>query len=181
MVPEVIKSKVVFDTPWFKLLAKSIMGMSDNCKIEEYYCVQPDDYVSILAVTNDSKIILVRQFRATLENYSLELPAGHIDKDESPEAAIKRELLEETGYLAHDVELLGCLNTDTGRLSNRHWCFFTSNAVLDQNLQKSGEAGIDVHLLTKAQFCDAILNSEFKHGLHLSVVLLAILRKKLTL
>jgi ADP-ribose pyrophosphatase len=52
-------------------------------------------------------VLLVRQFRKPVEQELLEIPAGGIDPGESPEAAVSRELREETGYLPQKVERLG--------------------------------------------------------------------------
>jgi ADP-ribose pyrophosphatase len=56
------------------------------------------DAVAIVAITSDSKILLVSQYRPPLDSTCLELPAGLIDKGESPEIAALRELREETGF-----------------------------------------------------------------------------------
>ena len=54
--------------------------------------------VCVLALTRENKVVLVKQFRPGPEKEVIELPGGCIDKGESPDCAIKRELLEETGY-----------------------------------------------------------------------------------
>lgn len=62
--------------------------------------------VAIVAVEGD-KVLLVRQFRKAVEGEMLEVPAGVMDKDEEPESCARRELEEETGYVAQRVERLG--------------------------------------------------------------------------
>lgn len=52
----------------------------------------------IVAITDDDKVVMVKQYRASTRRNMLELPAGKIDKDEDPMAAAIRELKEETGY-----------------------------------------------------------------------------------
>ncbi|MBT6048578.1 MAG: NUDIX hydrolase [Candidatus Scalindua sp.] len=56
--------------------------------------------VAILPITTDRKILLVKQYRYPIKDYSWEIPAGGVAEDESPQNAVKRELLEETGYSA---------------------------------------------------------------------------------
>ena len=58
----------------------------------------------VLPVCNDGRIILVRQYRNSIDEITYEVPAGFIDAGETPEEAAIRELREETGYIAGDVE-----------------------------------------------------------------------------
>ena len=109
----------VFSTPWFQIVAKNFNGSS-----KPYYVVESTDCVSILAITENNEVLLVKQYRPTLDCETLELPSGHIEESEDAEEAACRELLEETGYESEKLEFLGILATDTGRLGNKLWCYF---------------------------------------------------------
>ena len=114
----------VLSTPWFKLMAKKV----DNTP-EPYYFVQSTDAVSVIAMTPEKKVILVQQYRPAIDSESLELPAGHLKDMETPEDAARRELLEETGYLADKVEFLGVLYPNTTRIGHKLWCYFAPNVI----------------------------------------------------
>ncbi|SNX55386.1 NUDIX hydrolase [Thermoanaerobacterium sp. RBIITD] len=60
--------------------------------------------VSILAVNKNGKILMVKQYRKPAEKIMLEIPAGKLDPGESPEVCAKRELMEETGYIANNLK-----------------------------------------------------------------------------
>ncbi len=60
--------------------------------------------VGIIPVTEDNKIVMVEQYRYTNNLYSLEIPAGKLDEGESEEDGVHRELREEIGYDARDIE-----------------------------------------------------------------------------
>lgn len=74
--------------------------------------IEHNGAVAIVALTDEGKIIMVRQFRYACGRSVLEIPAGKIDKGESdPLEAARRELKEETGYSAENVKYLGKINT----------------------------------------------------------------------
>lgn len=54
----------------------------------------------------DGRLALVRQYRYAVDDFLWEIPAGHLEKNEPPEAAARRELLEETGFFPHRLEKL---------------------------------------------------------------------------
>jgi ADP-ribose pyrophosphatase len=62
--------------------------------------------VAIIPVTSDGDLLLIRQFRPTMNCYVIEFPAGLNDKGEELLEAARRELVEETGYMSEDFELL---------------------------------------------------------------------------
>ena len=91
-----LSRELVFEK-YSRKIEKVIYRMPDG-KENDYYIKKEGPTVSILAITKDNKIVLVRQFRPGPDEILDELPGGYIDKNESPLQAAKRELLEETGY-----------------------------------------------------------------------------------
>ncbi len=75
-------------------------------KIADFDVVNNSPYVSIAAFTNTNKVILVRQFRPGPEHILVSFPEGYIDKSETPAQAAARELLEETGFQAQNIQFL---------------------------------------------------------------------------
>ena len=66
--------------------------------------VEQGNAVAVLAIDDDDEVILVNEFRYPV-GYVLEIPAGNIDKGETPLKCAKRELLEETGYKAKKLNI----------------------------------------------------------------------------
>jgi len=62
--------------------------------------------VAIVAVDDQERVLLVRQFRKPVERFLLEIPAGTLEEGEDPDACARRELLEETGHSAERIERL---------------------------------------------------------------------------
>ena len=114
-----------------------------------YHAVAQADYVAIVAVTQDGRIPLVRQYRPVLEGFSWELPAGLVDGGEDPAESCRRELLEETGFSARAIHRLADTSPCTGRLNNRIHSFFVEAGARAGKLDP--EPGVSVKLVTPAQ------------------------------
>jgi len=171
---EILDRQTVFSTPWFDVVAKAVAGWDVNAP---YYTLELEDYVSVFATTETNEVLLVRQYRPSIETYTLELPSGHVESGESPEEAARRELAEETGYEAEKLELLGCLAPDTGRLGNRLWAYFAPQVKPSQQ-SHSLESGIELVVYSKMELLRDVYEGRFDHALHLAVILLAILKSE---
>jgi 8-oxo-dGTP pyrophosphatase MutT (NUDIX family) len=88
-------------------------------------------------ITEDGKVLMVKQYRHPVEEVLLELPGGFIDNNELPEVAMARELMEETGYRFSSVEQVGKVAANPGVLNN-----FTS-LFLARGGKKAGEQALD--------------------------------------
>lgn len=75
--------------------------------IDDYFMIQMRSWVAVLAVTDDGRVPLVRQYRYGVDAWTLELPAGYLENGEAPEVSARRELLEEAGCAARSFEVVG--------------------------------------------------------------------------
>jgi ADP-ribose pyrophosphatase len=171
----IAKRSTVLETPYFRLVARHLVGQQGD----PYYAIETSDYVSIVAIAEGGSLLLVRQFRPAVEDWSLELPAGHVDPGEEPQQAARRELLEETGHEASELKLLGCLRPDTGRLSNRMWCYFAANAR--RKTHAIAEAGVTLVEVPRGQWASHLSPPKFCHALHVAAIQLALAQGCLTL
>jgi len=76
------------------------------------------DWVNVVAVTPEKKIVVVEQFRFGVSKTTVEIPAGIIEKGETPEQAAMRELEEETGYTSTNWQYLGWFEANSAFLNN---------------------------------------------------------------
>jgi ADP-ribose pyrophosphatase len=175
MNDEIEDRRVEYERPWLAVEAKDVRR--DGGESETYYSVRTHDYAAVLAVTEDGRIPLVRQFRPAIEVRSLELPSGLIDTDETPEETIRRELLEETGCEAGAGVLeLGRFHVDSGRMQTTEWAFFAPAARVVAGGPSGDEADLELVFVAPAELRELVLNGEFRMAAHVAVVGAAIIR-----
>jgi 8-oxo-dGTP pyrophosphatase MutT (NUDIX family) len=167
--PRVVTRELNRLSPWASVMTRTLVS-SGKSEPEIYHSLQQADYVSVFAMTPDGRIPLVRQYRSALERYTLELPGGLRDGDESPEVCALRELYEETGLTANGAPMvLGCLAPDTGRLENNLWGYAVRvSGDVASNWQP--ELGIEPIWTTKTDLRKWLLSGEFNHALHIALI-----------
>lgn len=85
--------------------------------------------VGILAITEENKIILVKQYRKALEQMIIEIPAGKLEINENPEACAIRELKEETGYTASNINFIHKFYTSPGFANELIYLYEARNLI----------------------------------------------------
>lgn len=153
-------------TPWIQVLSKPFE--SSNAP---YYYLDIQDYVSILAITNDNEVLIVEQHRVPVDKTIIELPAGLLEKGESPEDCAIRECREETGYAPLDLKLIHKGMLDPGRLNNHYHCFFTNNLKWDP--LPCPEENLVCKKMSLEDYQDSILNGKINTALNTMTWLLA--------
>ena len=165
-------------SPWVNLVEKHVL-LPECEEPQVYHFLKQSEYVGIIAITEDGRIPIVRQYRPCVEDFTWEFPAGTIDGDETPEASARRELLEESGFEAGVMEPLGPFFPDTGRLAFESHGFFADKVKIVESFIP--EEGIEVRLVTLETLKQMCLSGEFKHQLHLALISMAFLKGFLNL
>lgn len=172
---QIDKKEKAFATPWFEINKYSCVTPT-NVAIPEYFVHTPPDSVIMVCITEDGKVLLERQWRLPIMGISLDFPAGAVeDTDENTEAAAKRELLEETGYISNEIEFLFSINKDPGFSSGKSHVFLARNAKLEQEPTDKNELVV-LELMTPKELLAAIENDEMPCSLCLSTALRVAIR-----
>lgn len=85
--------------------------------------------VAILAITNENRVLLVKQYRKAIEKALWELPAGKLEQGESPRECAIRELKEETGYSTSNVKLIHKFYTSAGFSNQKIYIYLAKELV----------------------------------------------------
>ena len=164
--------KIVFENPWLSIEERIFAEPPSNGQ-EPYYLIHGCDGVYILAITTEGSVVVVKQFRPTVNRAVLELPAGGIDAGESPLESAKRELFEETGYVSDDWHALGAGQVALERFCPKIFSFVALGATKDP--QHIPEEGVEVELLSPNELSRAAKSGEFFQIAMLGTITLAAL------
>lgn len=158
----------------FEVRKQRLKRRSDGLE-GEFFVLDTNDWVNVLALTPDDKIILVRQFRYGSKEQSLEPPGGVVEKGEDPVIAGLRELQEETGYVGEEPKLLGVVRPNAAILSNR------CHVILVRNAQKTAALNFDQHeeLVTELypvkELKEMVRRGEITHSIGLNSIMMLLL------
>jgi ADP-ribose pyrophosphatase len=147
--------------------------MPDGTIVPEYYVVELPVTVCALAITEEGKAVLAKQYRHPIKETLFEIPGGFIDEGENPEEALRRELLEETGYEFSAVYPVGKISANPGVLQSITYLFLATGGkkVSGQSLDHHEE--IEVHLLPVEEVKDMLERNEFLQALHTTCLMYA--------
>jgi len=172
---DVIQSEKRADFPLFKVF-EDVVRLPNGLKLD-YYRVEKIPVVVVLPVISD-KIVLVKQYRYPIKSDSLELPAGHIKPNESPEKCAVRELKEETGFTAGKIEKILSYNPST-EYSDQVYHIFIAEDLKDGEADSEKYELIDVELLTTELAIEKIIDGTITDGRTIAAVFLAKYMNKL--
>lgn len=159
-----ISSREIADCRIFRVREDLNRRKSDQ-REAKFFVLENPDWVNIIALTKDKRVVLIEQYRYGAEDIVLEIPGGMIDENESPEATARRELLEETGFSAREMILLGETRPNPAIQNNTLYHF------LALDCEESGEKSFDEHesietkLVPLKQIENLIASGKITHSL----------------
>ena len=131
----------------------------------EFYVIDAPDWINVIPLTPDEQVVLVRQYRFGVEGFTLEIPGGMCDPGESPLDAARRELHEETGYRAGELESLGWVHPNPAIQSNRCHTFLASGAHAEGIAQPDPDEEFEVVLEPLSRIPALIADGHITHSL----------------
>ena len=130
-----------------------------------FYVINSDDWVNVVPLTADNKVVLIHQYRHGIDAVTIEIPGGMVDEDENPQTAAQRELREETGFDAEAYIHIGTVAPNPAILNNRTFTYLARNAVQVDRQALDGTEDIAVELVDLAAIPDMIRSGRIVHSL----------------
>ena len=127
---------------------------------------------AVVAIDDDNRIIMEKQFRYALNDYLLEIPAGKLDAGEDPLVCAKRELEEETGIIASEWISLGTIATSPG-FCNEVIHLYVAKGLSKGEIHWDEDEYVEVERYTFDELLQCIKDEKIKDSKSLSALLLA--------
>ena len=154
-----LSSQIVYQGPVFRVRKYSVRTVNGGESIRDV--VEHSGGAIMVAVSEDGKVLMEKQYRKSLECEMLELPAGKADPGETPEVTAARELSEETGYIAHDVRHLVSFYPTCG-YSNEYLHIYICKDLTKGEKHLDKYECIDLRWFDTDELIDLIMKGEIK-------------------
>ena len=161
MAWETLSQEYVYKSPWL-VARKDAVKLPDGRVLDDFYVLEYPEWVSVIALTEEGKMVMVEQYRYALGRVSLEIPAGTVEKNgESLLESAQRELLEETGFSGGTWEYFSCLSPSADTHTNLSHTFLATGVkrVAEQSLDPTEQ--IKVHLFEKRDVLEMLQKGVF--------------------
>jgi ADP-ribose pyrophosphatase len=169
-----LTSEYLFNDTWLKA-RKDKCVRPDGKIVDPYYVMEYPEWVTAFALTNDGKVILVKQYRHALGEECIELPGGCVDaSDLDYEQAVRREFLEETGYTFKTAEYLGRTSANPSTNSNTLHMFLLTGGEKYQDQQLDANEEIQVLIVSLDEFRQLLLENSFIQSMHVTNIFYAL-------
>jgi ADP-ribose pyrophosphatase len=172
---KVLSSEYLHKEPWLTI-RKDKCEMPNGNIIPAFYVSEYPDWVNAFGITEDGQVVMVKQYRHGIESIETELPGGVAEEGESPEEAVRREILEETGYEFEKYEYLGKICANPSTTNNFMHMFLAKGGkkVAEPELDHSEE--IEVELVSIEEVKALVKQNKMAQSLHVNCILYALMK-----
>lgn len=173
---KILSSEYLFNDLWFKVRKDKCITPQGKL-VDPYYVYEFPTWVTAVALTEDGKVVLEKQYRHALGETCIEIPGGCVDDtDKDLETAIKRELLEETGYTFSSYEYLGKISANPSTNSNLMHMFLAKGGrkIASQELDHNEE--IEIDLVSINELKQMLRENKIVQAMHVTCIMYALER-----
>ena len=157
---KIVENNVVYEAePWIQVSIQHIRLPSGKLVYDFHQVKMPESSV-VVAKTPDGRMIMIKQYKHGVREVSLTLPGGLIEEEEEPLVAAKRELLEETGYIADNWQSLGCFVANANYGCGNVHVFLAQNSKCVKEPNSGDLENMEILLMNHEEAVNAIHRQE---------------------
>ena len=164
MAWQVLESEYLFKQPWLTARREHVK-LPTGAEIKDFYVLEYPDWVNVIAITEDGQFVMERQYRHGLGKTCFEIPAGVMEKDETPLEAAKRELMEETGYGEGEWTNIMNVSGNSSTTNNISHCFVAKGVKKISGQHLDSTEDLEIVLLSRDQVKDLMVNDQIRQSL----------------
>jgi ADP-ribose pyrophosphatase len=173
---KILSSEYLYKETWFTI-RRDVCETPEGKIIDPYYVYEFPTWVSALAITEDNKVVMVRQYRHGIQETILEVPGGCVDDtDKNYEVAMARELLEETGYSFSSYEYLGKVSPNPSTNTNWMHMYLATGGVKVKEQQLDHNEEIEVVIMELEEVKKLLLENKIVQALHSCTIMYGLMK-----
>lgn len=164
---QIKNSEYIYKSRWLTV-RKDEVRTEKGVDIDDFYVLEYPTWVNVVAITDEGKYIIERQYRHGIGQEVYEICAGVCEKDEEPLEAAKRELLEETGFGGGRWSLIGKYAPNPNSMNNWCYSFIAENVLhLKETCQEPTES-ISVYKVSEDELKNLMTTGQIVEGIMLT-------------
>lgn len=158
---QTLSSRIVWACPWYRVRQDTIL--TPDGRPGEYNVIEKADAVWIVPVTPEGEIVMVNQYRYTIDTWCWEVPAGSLEAGQTLEEAARLELWQEVGGVAAQLEYVGRFYLANGICNEVGHIFLATGVVLGEPRHEPAEV-MSVHRLPAALALEMARSGQISDG-----------------
>lgn len=163
---KVLESKNILSLGQWLSVRQECVELPSGRQIPTWFIFEFPDWINVIAITKDGKMVMEDQYRHALGETRYELVAGVVDEGETPLQAAQRELNEETGFGGGHWELFMTLSPNPTNHNNHSYTFLATDVEPLRDQHQETTEDICVHVMEKDDVRQLLCQGEIVQALH---------------